>query len=49
VLKYNGPEDEMSDKCEVIQGRLRLMIKQMLNGLLSYQMIVVCEKCMEKV
>jgi hypothetical protein len=42
-------DKEMSDKCEVIQGSLRLMIKQLLNGFLSYQMTVVCENCMEKV
>lgn len=42
-------DKETSDTCEVMQGGLRLMLKKLLNRLLSYQMVLVCEKCLEKV
>jgi hypothetical protein len=43
-------DKETSDACEVMQGSLRLMIKELLlNGLLSYQMVVLRGKCMQKV
>jgi hypothetical protein len=33
---------------DVMQGSLRLTVKKLLKGLLSCQMVLVCEKCLQE-